>query len=1255
MAAQAQVIIKVVEWLGKAIIDAQVRWMEFEKHVNQSLRSVGYTGEQLRGINNRLIEDTVRMGRLYGASHDELVKIHQQYTQITKTAALLSSQTMETQYALGRLVGESNVVKWEESMRKFGMHAKASQAWLGKAQIEAKKLGLNAEQFASDLAQSASLMQKMTFSSGINGLQKMTALATRLGTSLSSMTAAIDIDSGKFSTIEGAIETAAGLQRLGGSFGAEFANPMAVMAEGMFDAEAFTERLARAVEGKGTFNRATGMVDMGWYDKKSLGLMAQQLGMSPDEVRTMANRATMGNAIEADMRASGAIAKFDQTQIDAIKNLAEFDPDQQKWLINYQDKYGNEYQADVNTLTPGELELIQGLTKEEKTIDQNVATIAGKVNLIADVIRGKAEDTSSSLEVIQGLKNSKDAWLSSWFDGGFVGGIKNFIQHPIDSIFGHENGGIIQPSPTGLEGVQKFASGGLVSGNSYSGDRVLTRLNSGEMVLNKSQQANLFNMANTKSQAGIVGMQTLALSQTPKALEATGKLLNSTGKAIENSANLVKGTFKLIPTTSKELKNSFKLLKSTGKAMLESKVVGMPGVGFLNNRNLAGRYLRSKLYQIDPRLSKGFEQASHLYGKAKSAVAKPVKWVGGKVAQGATWVGEGAKWVGEKTAQGARWVGEKTVKGASSAANRIANSRVGQGVQTLAQNIASKGRTVATNAKQLGTRVLNTRAVQGINSVAQNVMTKGRGAVVGAKMQMELLKSSKFAQNISEAATKFASSTRAFGSRVGDFAKGARDIAKSGAGKMTKTASNVARTTGNVAKAATQGALKYGGKAVQGIGQLASRTGAAMSKATSAVSKGASRVAIKTLGKSGAKALGKAIPGLGSALTVGFAAVDGFNAIKDFSKTKESIQSRTDLSNKEKKQLLREAEDQRNEKIGGAVGAVAGTAIGAALGGPVGAAIGGFIGEKVGGFIGKSVNTMKDFLFGKEAELSEEEQAQLDYEESKFGQVGIEDPQLMEKAAMATCAMHDLLISIWHHMNGRASNGEEIDEGFIKSSLKGVTSIAKGVVGAATSVVTAPFKAVGNVMSSLFGKKDEKEEKEKSETEVLTEGSFEDVVKSNIVNINSNVEALLANKKQGGKGIIAKLGGAALTALNPLGALGMGIAKKFLVGKNDDTKIEPKPLGEDAVKVENNGENSTQETVNNIDNTPSNIKLEISGTLKLEGNGVSKDLDVMSLFNDMKNKEALVNMIMTELNRRNTGGPINKNNRMGQRQTVNAF
>ena len=49
-----------------------------------------------------------------------------------------------------------------------------------------------------------------------------------------------------------------------------------------------------------------------------------------------------------------------------------------------------------------------------------------------------------------------------------------------------------------MRGLPRFESGGIVGGTSFSGDKVLARLNSGEMVLNKGQQTRLFDILDGK-------------------------------------------------------------------------------------------------------------------------------------------------------------------------------------------------------------------------------------------------------------------------------------------------------------------------------------------------------------------------------------------------------------------------------------------------------------------------------------------------------------------------------------------------------------------------------------------------------------------------------------------------------------------------------------------------------------------------------------------------------------------------------------
>lgn len=52
-----------------------------------------------------------------------------------------------------------------------------------------------------------------------------------------------------------------------------------------------------------------------------------------------------------------------------------------------------------------------------------------------------------------------------------------------------------------IKSAGAFANGGIIGGSSYSGDRLFARVNSGEMILNGSQQANLFSMLNGGSSA----------------------------------------------------------------------------------------------------------------------------------------------------------------------------------------------------------------------------------------------------------------------------------------------------------------------------------------------------------------------------------------------------------------------------------------------------------------------------------------------------------------------------------------------------------------------------------------------------------------------------------------------------------------------------------------------------------------------------------------------------------------------------------
>ena len=77
-------------------------------------------------------------------------------------------------------------------------------------------------------------------------------------------------------------------------------------------------------------------------------------------------------------------------------------------------------------------------------------------------------------------------------------------QHWMEAIAAVAALGAVVASAISSAKSQKFANGGIVGGSSFTGDRVTAQVNSGEMILNKTQQANLFKMANGGVRGGQV-------------------------------------------------------------------------------------------------------------------------------------------------------------------------------------------------------------------------------------------------------------------------------------------------------------------------------------------------------------------------------------------------------------------------------------------------------------------------------------------------------------------------------------------------------------------------------------------------------------------------------------------------------------------------------------------------------------------------------------------------------------------------------
>ena len=80
---------------------------------------------------------------------------------------------------------------------------------------------------------------------------------------------------------------------------------------------------------------------------------------------------------------------------------------------------------------------------------------------------------------------------------------------------------------------EKHNSGGIVGGNSYSGDKIITGLNSGEMILNKDQQSALFNLINGLSN----NISSLKGASSVQTINTSGNVTNMVARSYNEATN----------------------------------------------------------------------------------------------------------------------------------------------------------------------------------------------------------------------------------------------------------------------------------------------------------------------------------------------------------------------------------------------------------------------------------------------------------------------------------------------------------------------------------------------------------------------------------------------------------------------------------------------------------------------------------------------------------------------------------------------
>ena len=936
------------------------KWIEMQDIAFKTSRSMAMGRDQAMRYDRMLMQTTKELARQYGLTAQQIADFQKEYASNTGRNIILTQRQTEEIAALSRITDDATANELVDSFDKIGIGIARATASVGAMQERAKALGLNATKATKTFQQNIKLASSYSFRNGVRDIEKMALKATSLRMDMSAIMNAAD----KFMDIEGAISTSANIQMLGGSFAQQFSNPMGAMYEAMADPKEFMNRIERTIEGKGTYNQKTGEVKFDPVTMMQLREMAKQLGMSVEQITEPAMVKTQNEKIDTELRKNANFSQFSDIEQDAIRNLSRNNVNEEtgKHQITYLDENGREVTKGVDEISKEELKIAQDRQMTEEAMFSDVQEIKD----ILDRTLGRARGTTSTKENISGFKEELgSAWaqIQNFYMGMFSGFMNGSSFQPWDfakGLTGNKLGGpgYVDIGTHGTEGFGNiwtdildifgegpgyYAEGGIVKanagavlppkivpGDSYTGDKVPVMANSGEMILNQNQQKGLFDLIGNVAKTGL-------------SVYLGNKIGNKLG---------IKG---------------FGTWSALG-GLLSGK--GMPTLGGMAG-NLLGMFTAGKLGMNIKGINPMMMVLMQMMGMNPVSLALMNRLMGGMNPM-----------MGGMNPIMPMTMGSMNPMMMGGGFDPISMFMMSRMMRPMG-GIPGAMSTVAVNS--IGKRL----PLPGGNDMEDLVEGVDYYEVDDYGNPLDVSHGKKSAKKPSKFKSwrqKQAQRITGFGGRTKDwFGKNISTPIKDGTNSLFKfireKSGNVFRTMNTRASGLFGKARAYFGKGFKSVKGLFKTPAKALlpTKSLTAATKAVSGVSKVGGALKFAKIGGKAIPVVGTALSVLGAGMEISAANENWKAQKAAINA-SGASKLEKARALDSAEKERNKSIGGSVGMAGGALAGAAIGSVIpgigtliGGAIGGLVGAFGGGAIGKGIGGL--FGGGREKEVLEAQKA----------------------------------------------------------------------------------------------------------------------------------------------------------------------------------------------------------------------------------------------------------------------------------------
>jgi hypothetical protein len=305
--------------------------------IDEILNAIGNMYQEANRLNESFVQGRTRMDEMNDAvsrAAAGVIRLGGDISNVSTTMASIADgsrrNVIATEEQVSKLYAASTILETTagslvETFAEVGYETSQIGPNLEDSISYVQSVGLNAKKVMTDVTQNMSLMNKFNFSDGVQGLTKMAAQASMLRFDMSATATFAE----KVMTPEGAINTAAALQRLGVAVG-QLGDPFAMMNDSLTNPGALQDSIIKATQ-KFVELDAAGNFTINRQGLLTLREMATETGISYDQLT----------------KSALAAADLDK-RLSAISPSLQFDkPEDRQLLANMATKKDGEYVVQI--------------------------------------------------------------------------------------------------------------------------------------------------------------------------------------------------------------------------------------------------------------------------------------------------------------------------------------------------------------------------------------------------------------------------------------------------------------------------------------------------------------------------------------------------------------------------------------------------------------------------------------------------------------------------------------------------------------------------------------------------------------------------------------------------------------------------------------------------------------------------------------------------------------------------------------------